>query len=140
MCNADTLYTQCVHRALHSIFLQKQYLPLLSWSLCSLRPKISTPWYVLPNVAIKNLKGRICQEGIRHELTRVASPHPARKPLILHSKRCNSPFFEEISQCLTLRHVNMARNQNISKCRDKNYHPDPLLKQPNCIMTNPDST
>jgi len=49
--------------------------------------------------AIMNVKRQICQEGICHELTQVASPQPAGKPLISHSAHHNLPFFEEISQC-----------------------------------------
>ena len=71
------------------------------------------------------------QESIWHELTRVSSPQPARKPLISHSAHHNSPFFEEISQCLDFRQWLQRKNQNVSKLPYKNLFSDRCLPVPN---------
>ena len=52
---------------------------------------------------------------------------PARKPLISHSAHHNSPFFEEISQCLDFRQCLQCKNQNVSKLPFKNLHSDRCL-------------
>jgi len=76
-----------------------------------------------------NVKGQICQDGIWHELTRVASPQPAGKPLISesHPTHCNSPFFEEICQCLDFRQCLQCKNQKVSKLPYQNPHSDRCL-------------
>jgi len=62
-----------------------------------------------------NVKRQICQEGIWHELTQVASPQPAGMPLISHSAHHNLPYFEEISQCLDFRQCLQCKDENVSK-------------------------
>jgi len=91
----------------------KQHIPLLLLSLFSARPKISTVGWVSADGAIKNVKRQICQEGIRHEVTQVAIPQPARKPL-LSLWISLTPFWKEITQCMTFRHDYFIKNQNVS--------------------------